>query len=118
MNGIIHYKFDEGRYSDDAPAPVNNLGNCYHELKHGKLRAFFIEGVPRYLNEYPFEIGDDQAPMSEPAEDQIRFAMSVVSNHSERVQIASRAAPQARVIARQVLAEYNQGLEREHAPVS
>lgn len=108
INGIIHYRFDEGWYHDDKPGPIH-LGNCYHCMQHGDLRGFYVEAVPPYLNQYPFEIGDDRPPLSDSAEDQIRFAMSIASNHSERVQIAALCAPQARQIARALLAEYSGG---------
>jgi hypothetical protein len=78
-------------------------------MKTGVLRSFFLEGHPTYLNEYPFEVGDDHYPMADSAEEQLRMAMSVVSNHSERVQIAAKCHEDARPLALRILAEWEGG---------
>lgn len=113
MNGIIHYLHDYyGQRSwshDDKPSQARwRISTLYykHETPSGRLVSWFIEGSPSYLNPYPFEIGDDRPPLSVPAEEQLRFAMSVVSNHSERVQIAALCATQSRHIAKSILDEY------------
>ena len=114
MNGKVDYLFDDGWVEDAKPLPLcGQLASCRYEVHHGGLLGFYVEGVPPYLNPYPFEIGEDSAPLTDSADEQLRFAMSVVSNHSERRQIAALCARQARHIARDLLREYGDTLPVE-----
>ena len=77
-----------------------------HSNRYPDIRCWWVDGIPAYFNHYPFEIGQSDAALSAPADEQLRFAMSVVSNDADRHIIAAICEYKCRSLAKDILAEY------------